>query len=218
MAINLNYDDEIQKLNSKFTKKVNENKILKLQLEEMCKNIDLFQSNYNKMTLLYNQISEALKNFPRNNESFTFSTHLTDVKFTRNCNCINYEAYNNILIKKIEEMEYNFNQMNKSFNNLVHKYKILNDEKNRIEDKYKKNNELINNLLNYKDEMILKDRLIERLRNFNNTLVEYCINTIILNTNENRRDSQGQNRGASYIACEPLPSILKFMYKINKDS
>ena len=106
-----------------------------------------------------------------------------------------------------------------NYNNI---YKVIQDDKSKLE--YIKENleQEVIKLKNSRDDLYqqikIKDNLIERFKEINRCLIESSLNSCILNTNEHKKDSNlSQYKGAPYITCEPLPSFLKFINKFSNN-
>jgi hypothetical protein len=215
-------ENDYKDLKSKYTKKVKENKTLKSQLDVMVESMQNFQVNYNNIVNLYSSITESIKMLPKKDDTSSFSTQATsDMKTVRKNT--NLQDPNPLFIKKLEEMESNFLEMSKSFNQLVLKYKILKDERDDFEKANNSLKEEIEALTSSREDLMIelkyKDNFIERFKELNRCLIDAGINGANLNTYEHKRDSTtSQSRSSSpYIVCEPLPSFLKFINKFTNN-
>jgi len=251
--------EDYNKLKSKYEKKQKENKILK-------ENLDIIMSSYeiiNQSKKSVEAIFEAIKNLINSNKTFTnkskeeFSTTFShceylgtaDMKTSARSTCIcssnsiNVKDYHNPnLLKKIEDIENSYNEMQKSFNLLASKYKIIKEENEKVE---QCNISLIDQIAGLSgDYEKICNQLneanfnIERFKEIDKCLVDSAISSLFLNTNEkkvldanakaNKTNIDSDVRSnvisvnsaivnnANYILCEPVPSFIKFINKFTK--
>jgi hypothetical protein len=134
----------------------------------------------------------------------------------------NNPTSNPLMVKKMEEFESHYNDMCRGFNNLVSKYKMLKEEKNKMEDsslkllsRYsqleKQYEETIRELYSKYDE-------IKRFKEVDKCLVDYTLNSFMLRVDPkevHQRNSLNNNSSAQLdppgIKCEPLPTFAKFL-------
>lgn len=136
------------------------------------------------------------------------------------------EKSNEQLIKKIEEMESSYSEINANFVNLVAKYKILKEEKNKVDDHNiilldqigNMNSEYNNILFDINDCHVT----IERFKEIDKSILNSVINSFFLYSYEKKKlsakESQqaNNNNSNSYILCEPVPTFVKFINKYTK--
>jgi DNA repair exonuclease SbcCD ATPase subunit len=144
-----------------------------------------------------------------------------------------------IYLKKFEELEQSYKEVLKNFNAMCSKFSVLKEENLLLKEENDKNHEKMNKLSNRltkkTDELLsasndvkkLKN-LIERFREVDKCLLENSMRTYFMNTKISNSETTkelsttsivtnpllNQGKGienASYIMCEPLPSIVKFI-------
>lgn len=204
------------KLKLKYEQKVKENKLLKQTLDGTIEAVKTFETTYKSIQTIYNQCKDWISQLkmPSNNNEFSTTdlSHFNQKTFIKNpegMNTNNPTTYN-ILLKKIEDFEVHYNEMSKNFNSLVVKYKIMKDEKTKIEDsslkllsRYsqleKQYEETIRELYSKYDE-------IKRFEEIDRCLLDCTINSFVLK--ESLGKSSQTNNG---IKCEPVPSFAKFL-------
>ncbi len=103
---------------------------------------------------------------------------------------ININFNSSLLQKKIEEMENAYNEILKNFNFLAAKYKMIKEEKNKVEEC---NVTLISQITGLSEEynricseLGEANFTIERFKEIDKCLVDSTINSLFLNTNEKR--------------------------------
>ena len=123
-----------------------------------------------------------------------------------------------IIAKKYEELEAHYNDMTKSFNLIVTKYKLLSEEKNRseesrqqIENRYsqleQQFEETYKQYVNKCDEM-------KRHKEIDKCLINYTLNSfMILDATRDDGNKKANSSDPSGIKCEPIPSFAKFLAK-----
>ena len=136
----------------------------------------------------------------------------------------NSTQINNIfLLKKFEEMENSYNDILKNFENLIIKYKIIKEEKNKVDDHNIILLDQIGNLNNEYNNIIseLNDChvTIERFKEIDKCILDSAINSLFLNSNEKKKIIEKDNNKIvcnPYILCEPVPTFVKFINKYTK--
>jgi hypothetical protein len=218
------------KLKLKYEQKVKENKFLKQNLDNTINAIKTFEESYKSIQQIYNQCKDWISNFkmPSTNQ-IDFSTsdlsHInqkTNVKAPELAIMTNNPTSNPLMVKKMEEFESHYNDMCRGFSNLVSKYKMLKDEKNKMEDsslkllsRYsqleKQYEETIRELYSKYDE-------IKRFKEVDKCLVDYTLNSFMLRVDPkevHQRNSINNHSSAQLdppgIKCEPLPTFAKFL-------
>lgn len=216
------------KLKQKNEKLVEKNKQLQEMIDNMVTNYETIKESKKNTDQLINKFQEMLKmitNKPKEEYStFQSQIEIRSTKVTFSSNVADAMAFNNYIMKKLEEMEVSYNEMSKNFMNTVKKYKILkedNDNLNQDNTKLLQQLKLMNNELQILAmELNEKQLTLDRFKEIDRCLVDSTLNTIVLNTNEHRRSTSGKedkgsnpNRNVPYITCEPIPSFLKFINK-----
>lgn len=135
----------------------------------------------------------------------------------------NFNQNNTLLLKKIEDMENSYNEILKNFENLVMKYKIIKEEKNKVDDHNIILLDQIGNLNNEYNNIIaeLNDChvTIERFKEIDKCILDSAINSLFLNSNEKKKVIEKDNNkivSNPYILCEPVPTFVKFINKYTK--
>lgn len=215
------------KLKAKYEHKVKENKFLKERLDSAIEAIKTFDESYKSIVEIHNQVKEWINNIkmPSTNQTnHDFSTsHMSHTTRQTNNNKAQ-EVYlmntntnnpnNNLcLLKKLDEFEVQYQEMSKNFNNLVTKYKMLKEDKLKIEDSSLKILTRYSQLEKQHDETIqeLYSRYeeIKRYKEVDKCLVDFTLNSFMLK-NAPRDNRVGQNVEPG-IKCEPIPTFAKFL-------
>ena len=212
------------KLKLKYEQKVKENKMLKQTLDGTIDAVKKFEETYKSIQGIYAQCKDwfAQLKMPSNQQEFSTNdlsniNRQTNNKMPELTVMTNNPASNTALLKKIEDFEVHYNEMSKSFNNLVVKYKIMKEEKNKIEDsslkllsRYsqleKQYEETIRELYSKYDE-------IKRFEEIDRCLLDYTLNSFMLkvDTKDVVSKSSLSSPGDPGIKCEPLPTFAKFL-------
>merc|ERR1711957_491048 len=107
--------------------------------------------------------------------------------------------------------------------NLIMKYKIINEEKNKVDDHNIILLDQIGNLNNEYNNIIaeLNDChvTIERFKEIDKCILDSAINSLFLNSNEKKKVIEKDNNkivSNPYILCEPVPTFVKFINKYTK--
>lgn len=219
------------KLKSKYENKVKENKFLKEKLDGAIDAIKTFEESYKSIMNIHHQVKDWIVNIKAHSNSVNnheFSTSDISQTMIRNSNSnilnsnINLNTNNNNnhntniasnvnLLKKLEEFEIHYQEMTKNFNNLVVKYKMLKDDKLKMEDsslklltRYsqleKQHDETIQELYSRYDE-------IKRYKEVDKCLVDFTLNSFMLKVDRHSTS----NMADPGIKCEPIPSFAKFL-------
>jgi hypothetical protein len=224
--LKFNYD-RLKKRNDKM---ITENRNLKEMVENMIKNYETIKESRKTSE---NLILEIQKKF----HSLTSVQHKSKEEYSTTTSCIEYissvkrcnskqektEQISNIslYLKKLDEMESNYQEICKSFYNTVKKYKFIKQDYDVVNDnniKLLQQIHLMNNEMNILlNEVNEKQSTIERFKEIDKCLVDSTISTMVLNTNEQRKSIKEEqcksNRNVPYVVCEPIPSFLKFINK-----
>ncbi len=212
-----------KKLKSKYDSKIKENKILKDSLESAMTTIKTFEESSKSINTIYSQVKELVANFksPSTNQDFSTSDFS---QFQRSSlpktqdNLSNNNTNNQNFMKRFEDFESHYSEMSKNFNNLVIKYKMLKEDKIRIEDSSLKILNRYSQLEKQHDDTIkeLYSRYeeIKRFKDIDRCLVDYTLNSFMLKIDprDSNKNTQGMNDPG--IKCEPLPTFAKFL--VNK--
>jgi hypothetical protein len=212
------------KLKVKYEQKVRENKVLKQTLVSTIEAVKAFEETYKSIQAIYSQCKDWMAQYkmPSNNNEFSTSDLSQFNQKTNNKNpeiavMTNNTSSHTALLKKIEDFEVHYSEMSKNFNNLVVKYKIMKEEKNKIEDsslkllsRYsqleKQYEETIRELYSKYDE-------IKRFEEIDKCLLEYTLNSFMLKveTKDGHNKPSLNNPIEPGIKCEPLPTFAKFL-------
>ena len=101
------------------------NKMLLGLLDDLKKSNESFKESFANIESIYLQFSDFISNHKLNNLNSTEVTNTKNIYISPNSNL------QNTFIKKIEELEYFYNDLTKSFNQIVCKYKIIKEENGR---------------------------------------------------------------------------------------
>jgi hypothetical protein len=241
------------KLKKKYDRVVKENSFLKDQLDSLIKSTKIFEENYKVIQTNYVQVKEfvtksAIVNSEFNTGECSASTNATNTATLNkhaSINLKNPEALgtnnpnnNSNMVKKIEDLEIHYNEMAKSFNQLVTKYKLLTEEKNKMEESSLRLLNRYSQLEKQYDETIkelyLRYEEIKRHKEIDKCLVNYTLNSFMLKTDSredsnkrisNSNSSNNLNNAVNNvnnannvsdptgIKCEPIPTFAKFLAK-----
>jgi cell division septum initiation protein DivIVA len=208
------------KLKSKYEKKVKENKFLKDSLESAITSIKNFEESFKSIQFLHVQVKDMASNLKKSPSIQDFSTtEATQINRQTNfkvpeVSMISSNSPNNNahLLKKLEEFEIHYNEMSKNFNNLVVKYKLLHEEKLKLEDNRMKILNSYSQLEKQQDltirELYSRYEEIKRYKEIDKCLVDFTLNSFMLKIDP--RDNK-INSGDHGIKCEPLPTFAKFL-------
>jgi hypothetical protein len=207
----------------KYNKIREENKMLKEIIESMQGSFKQIEENYKSTLNMYNEISVNMKNILSNkqkddfyskstadvsrSESMSVSTPINSFKDKTPVNSVGINESQILFQRKIEEFESHYVEMNKSFNNLVAKYKIMKEEKDSSEDK---NIILLNSYQDLErayDELYIqfemKETEMKRMKE-----MEKCLLEMYFETKQSRQQEQPEQ-----VQLEPVPTFAKFMNK-----
>lgn len=238
--------DDFNKLKTKFEKKIKENNQLKEYLENVMNSYEQISETKKSVEKIFDSIKETIKTnkfFSKSREDFstTYSHYeylgSTDIKTSsKTCTCnmsnLNLKDLMNLnFLKKIEAMEISYNEILQNFNLLISKYKVLKEEKEKIEENNNILRENISELTefnnNLNNELNEANITIERFKEIDKCLVDSTINSLFLNSkerknyaNENKvsihKNKEDLNNVVNYVLCEPVPSFVKFINKFTK--
>ena len=234
---------DYNKLKSKYEKKVEENIKLKKYVETLSTSYEKVNESKKSVDEMFTAVTDLIKtnrNLFKLKEDFSTGVSTLDHTLndnvnkssTRSCTSFNNlnsnikqnsNQYNNITIKKIEEMENSYNEILKNFDNLIMKYKIIKEEKNKVDDHNIILLDQIGNLNNEYNNIIaeLNDChvTIERFKEIDKCILDSAINSLFLNSNEKKKVIEKDNNkivSNPYILCEPVPTFVKFINKYTK--
>lgn len=214
-----------EQLKSKNQKLTIKNKDLSRIVEEMMKNYKTIEESKNNSDEMLKYLQESIKNLqqPTHKPEYSTTTSQIEIKSSTNINKIHETNSTNLIImKKLEEMELNYNEMVKNFVNTVKKYKTIKDDYDLISidnTKLLQQIKMINNEYGrITIELDERQMMIDRFKEIDKCIVDLSLNTMVLNTNEHKRsnnkdDKVNSSRSVPYISCEPIPSFLKFLNK-----
>jgi len=213
------------KLKLKYENKVKENKTLKGNLDGAIEAIKIFEESYKSIQSIYVQVKDSVSNLKLQSCNNDFSTtdvsqinrQLSICKVAESPLIIPTGSSSNIfLLKKLEDFEMHYQEMNKNFNSMVMKYKMLKDEKIKIEESSLKILNRYSQLEKQYDETIrelyCRYDEIKRIKEIDKCLIDYTFNSFILKIDA--RDVNNKTKNDSIIKCEPIPTIAKFL--VNK--
>lgn len=211
------------KLKLKYEQKVKENKFLKQNLENTINAIKTFEESYKSIQAIHNQFKDVISNIKMpsthqiefSTSDFSNNNHKVALKGPEIGIMTNNPTSNVILFKKIEEFESHYNEMGRSFNNLVTKYKMLKEEKNKMEDSSLKLLGRYSQLEKQYDETIRelysKYDEIKRFKEVDKCLVDYTLNSFMLKVDSKDSVNLKSSVDGHGIKCEPLPTFAKFL-------
>ena len=243
--------EEYNKLNKKLTKKVNLIASYEALLEQYNSDINTLKENLEKSNSLFIDVSEKFKNL-----NSTECSSCKDLKIqlntlqNSNSDSISKESINNNIsikqfnsikegyIKRIEEIEVSYKELNYNFSLLSNKFNLIKEENLLL----KEENQKLNHRLNSNDNVNFKKNdeynrlyneakrlssVLERKREIESCLIENTTNSLILNTkipekavnlnNSNvnnyimNNKNNNNNDKKNYIICEPVSSFVKFI-------
>lgn len=243
--------DDYRKLKSKYEIKIKENKKLRDCIDSIMQSYESIKDNKKSVEEMFCVMKDMIKNHKsifKPKEEFSTSTSSYEYVVDNNNNLksstksCNSSTLNNLntnqivkinsnqivntsnLIKKVEEMENSYNEILKNFDNLVMKYKIIKEEKNKVDDHNVILLDQIGNLNNEYNNILaeLNDChvTIERFKEIDKCILDSSINTLFLNSNEKKKiivkDDNNRVVNNPYILCEPVPTFVKFINKYTK--
>jgi hypothetical protein len=222
---------ENRNLNTMLENFVNSYKTISESKKETDKLIEKLQE---KVTFLMSTSNNNVGSIQKKQKS-EYATSNSSMEFLKSAGKIQHSTNSSIgnqsqaaLLKKIEDLEINYSELIKNFQNMIIKYKIIKEEKDKIEEYNVKLLDQIshinNEYMNQTYELEEKQYTIERFKQIDTCLVDYSVNTLILNTNQHRRqnsqETQQNNKeivqSAPYAICEPVSSFIKFVNKFTK--
>lgn len=241
--------NEYNKLRSKYDNKVKENKNLRECIDKLMESYESIKDNKKAVEEMFS----VMKDFIKNNKNLfkpkeEFSTSTSSYEYivvdninnlknsSKSCNSYNLNNLNSNIIKinpsisnfqlakKIEEMENSYYEIAKNFESLVMKYKIIKEEKNKVDDHNIILLDQIGNLNNEYNNILseLNDChvTIERFKEIDKCILDSAINSLFLNSNEKKKliviGDNNKIVNNPYILCEPVPTFVKFINKYTK--
>jgi len=241
--------NKFNKLKSKYENKTTEIKKLRECIDKLMESFDSIKDNKKAVEEMFSVMKDFIKtnkNLFKPKEEFSTSTssyefividNMHNLKISnKSCNSSNFNNLNsNQMIKinnfsnlhvakKIEDIENSYQDITKNFESLVMKYKILKEEKNKVDDHNIILLDQIGNLnKEYNDisaELNDCHVTIERFKEIDKCILDSAINSLFLNSNEKKKlIVKGDNNklvNNPYILCEPVPSFVKFINKYTK--
>ena len=224
--LKLNYE-RLKKRNDKLN---SENRNLKDMVENMIKNYDAIEESKLTTDNLIKELNKTFLNLttshPKSKEEYSTTTSSIEfISAVRKNNKIKNKeneiiGINQLLIRKVDEMEATHNEICKSFNNTIKKYKLIKqdyDEVNSSNVKLLQEIHLMRSEINMLSlELNERQGVIERFKEIDKCLVDSSLGTMVLNTNDHKKISREESsniKNVPYIICEPIPSFLKFLNK-----
>ena len=234
---------DYNKLKTKYDNKVEENKKLRKYVDSLStsyEKVNESKKSVDEMVAAVTDLIKTNRNLFKLKEDFSTGVSTLDHTLidninkssTKSCTSFNNlnsnikqnnEKNNTLLIKKIEEMENSYNEILKNFENLIMKYKIIKEEKNKVDDHNIILLDQIGNLNNEYNNIIaeLNDChvTIERFKEIDKCILDSAINSLFLNSNEKKKVIEKDNNkivSNPYILCEPVPTFVKFINKYTK--
>ena len=241
---------DYNKLKLKYENKTKENKKLKECIDNLTQSYESIKDNKKSIEEMFSVMTDLVKtnrNVFKPREEFSTSTssyeyivvdNINNLKSSsKSCTSSNFNNLNtNIvktnsiqmncntnIIKKVEEMENSYIEILKNFENLVMKYKMIKEEKNKVDDHNIILLDQIGNLNNEYNNIIaeLNDChvTIERFKEIDKCILDSAINSLFLNSNEKKKVVEKDNNKIvtnPYILCEPVPTFVKFINKYTK--
>lgn len=231
------------KLKAKHEKKVKENKILKETLDGMIINFKQIEDNQKMVQNMYNNLNESIKLLSRNKaEDFNTgkSTNDQSTNFNNSNSSPFYPTQKNsqlrqdfapenqgnklskesFFIKKVEEVENCFSEINKNYNFLVQKYKMLKSDKEKVDEKNMKilssYAELERSYDEVTKEYYARYEDLKRFKEIDRCLMDFTINSFVLKTEEPKKEilkEKENDKNPPCIKCEPIPTFAKFLNK-----
>lgn len=243
--------NEYNKLKSRYENKSKENKKLRECIEKLLESYESIKDNKKSVEEMFSVMKELIKNnknlfkpkeeFSTSSSSYEYIVvdNLNNLKnSSKSCISSNFNNLTNNqmvkinnfsnlqMVKKIEEIENSYYEIAKNFESLVMKYKILKEEKNKVDDHNIILLDQIGNLNNEYNNILteLNDChvTIERFKEIDKCILDSAINSLFLNSNEKKillnKNENNNNKTVNnpYILCEPVPTFVKFINKYTK--
>ena len=186
------------KLKEKYEKIKNDNIKLKSMLDEMCKNIDIFQETKNNIDTLTKSVQE--KYLSLNEEFKTYKTQKS--LFHIDAFDIEYVSHSN---EKIDNLNNELTALNNNYNELNEKYKTLKEEHNKC---------FLNKLCSTANSTNLVNKNEIRLQSMKTALIENYIYSVNFGYEENNQSDTIKDDGNNDTLCEPVSSLVKFLRKV----
>jgi len=211
----------MEKLKSKYRKKEEENRMLQEQINGLINVSKNFEDNYKNIQNLYSQVVEIVSKKPFETEKFSTSEnsslmkHIKGPDTAQSGNSILGSA---LLARKYEELESHYCEMNKNFNLIVLKYKLLSEEKLRSEEsKLQMENRYVQLEQQFEEtykQYTNKCDEMKRHKEIDKCLINYTLNSfMILDATREESNKKPNSADPSGIKCEPIPSFAKFLAK-----
>jgi chromosome segregation ATPase len=211
----------LEKLKSKYRKKDEENKMLQEQIDGLINVSKNFEENYKTIQSLYSQVMEIVSKKPFETNKFSTGENSAITRHTKGpeiANSANSNISSAILARKHEELESHYSEMNKNFNLVVMKYKMLSEEKNRSEEsKLQMENRYVQLEQQFEEtykQYTNKCDEMKRHKEIDKCLINYTLNSfMILDATREEGSKKPNSADPSGIKCEPIPSFAKFLAK-----
>ena len=227
---------DYQTLKDKYVLARKKNKELDQLMKSMIVSIEIIKTTYDSIINISNSIPKideikTLISKPHTNNNSTklkeeFETktesEMIENKFSptpeANNRAINLQNnnlnFNNIItvniVKKIEDSEVRINEMTRQYDNLVLKYKYLQEDKDLTDSNCKKyideSNDLNDRITGVMIENSNLHTLILKQKELEKCLLNSINDTLLLNEKYTEKVERNDN-----LNCEPLPSFIKFM-------
>lgn len=221
--------NKYKELQSKYNKTTKENKKLKRTLDLLTDNIENFKTSYNSITIMFNEMQETIKNLQNQNNNMNNNKSMKNLASERTSKVATAPQSEEVIIgsyspkgqnfysKKIDDLEGYSSEMTNSFNNLVSKYKLLKEEKDKIKLDLANQIEETQNIKENFEKFNLKEK--EKKDSNNNlkeiikALMDSNLSALHLGINNESINLKNNNNSSSNNLCEPVPSFINFLNK-----
>lgn len=244
--------NDYNKLRGKYENKLKENKKLRECIDNIMQSYESIKDNKKSVEEMFSVMKEFIKNnknILKPKEEFSTSTSSYEYIVLENNNNLKTStkscsstinnlqtnqilkinssqvANNTHLSKKFEEIENSYYELIKNFDNLVMKYKLIKEEKNKVDDHNIILLDQIGSLTNEYNNILAElndcNVTIERFKEIDKCILDSAINSLFLNSNEKKKiivkdDNNNKIVNNPYILCEPVPTFVKFINKYTK--
>jgi len=249
--------NDYNKLLSKYENKSKENTMLQGHMQnliESYESIKLNKKGIEKLFPILEEIKESYRNLykSKDDSSTNISSYENLIidendnlkRFRKNINSFSsdnrdlnqlssfksgVEKSNEQLVKKIEEMENSYSEIIANFISMVVKYKVVKEEKNKVDDhniilldQISNMNSEYNNILFELNDCHVT---IDRFKEVDKCILNSVINSFFMYSNEKKKISatreaapqqENNSNNNTYILCEPVPTFVKFINKYTK--
>lgn len=213
------FKDKYDSLKLKYKNLQKEKTSLQTMMDSMIENIQITEMTQHKVKQIAQNIQNSLTTFKNNlcitsdsmqviadssNKTKSFKYISRPDSFSTYANTVSKDQN----AKRVEDIESAFVTMNRNFQLMVLKFKILREENVKFLNGNLKLLEAVETMKNENNSLNNKCReLEEAVRHYKEVekcLVEACVNSAVLNSTEDK----GQT---TTIACEPVSSFVKFL-------